>query len=329
MAARRQQLARWATLLAVLVLGTSCAASVQAAHPRSVTVASASSAVPATASATGHPRQPAAAAGTVAHHVTKLLVVVLENRSEGEALQQMPQLAKQADRYGIATNWYAVAHPSLPNYLELTGGSTFGVTDDKPPSQHRLHGTSVFGQLTAHGRSAVTYAQRVPAPCYQENAGRYAVRHNPAAYFVDSRERAACLKDNVPLGSLTRGGLHAAVTQGRLPTYALLIPDVCNDGHDCSLAHADHWLDAWMRFIESGPDFRRGRVAVVVTFDEDDHSAGNHVLTVVAAAQLHHDVITRRFTHASLAAAPSRLVGLPPLRHGAGSPDVLKAFGLR
>ena len=68
---------------------------------------------------------------------------------------------------------------------------------------------------------------------------------------------------------------------------------------------------------------------MVVTFDEDDHHAGNHVATVVLAAQLHHKVVTTRFTHASLAAAPSRLVGLPALRGAAGTPDVLRAFGLR
>ena len=323
----RHRIALVPALVAVLSIGTACAGTVRA-EPRASSPGAPAPAATAPLPSTSAFSAPVTST-SVARRVSKLLVVVLENRSEQEALGQMPRLAAQAHHYGVATNWYAVAHPSLPNYLELVAGSTYGVRDDDPPSAHHLHGTSVFGQLTSHGRSAVTYAQRIPSPCYQQDAGRYAVRHNPATYFVDARERAACRADNLPLGSLTRGPLHTAVTQGRLPTYALLIPDVCNDGHDCSLAQVDPWLDTWLRLIESGPDFRSGRLAVVVTFDEDDHSAGNHVLTVVAAAQLHRKVVTRRFTHASLAAAPSRLAGLPPLRNGKGTPDVLRAFGLR
>lgn len=325
MASLPRRLAALVSLLAALTVCAACAASGPAASASSATAAPPL----AGSSSTGPAAGSSAASASVAAHVSKLLVVVLENHSKQQALAQMPFLAAQADRYGVASHWYAVAHPSLPNYLELAGGSTFGVADDKEPAAHRLKGTSVFGQLTAHGHSAATYAESMPTPCSQTNSGRYAARHNPAAYFVDPRERAACRRHDLPAGTTASGPLHDAVVAGRLPTYSLLIPDTCNDGHDCPLATADGWLHRWLPFIENGADFSRGRLAVVVTFDEDDHHAGNHVLTVVAAARLHHKIVTRRFTHSSLAAAPSRLVGLPPLRHGAGSPDVLRAFGLR
>lgn len=280
------------------------------------------SATPSTASS---PRLAAA----VSPHVSKLLVVVLENHNRSQALSQMPALAAQARRYGQATQWYAVAHPSLPNYLGLTGGSTFGVRDDKNPPSHHLSGRSVFGQLTAAHHSVRAYVDSMPSACAQSNSGRYAVRHNAWAYFTAASERTWCRRYDVPAGTTSRGALHDDVVAGRLPRYAQLIPDVCHDGHDCSLATADAWLGAWLKRIEAGPDFRSGRLAVVVTFDEDDHHASNHVAFVVAAAQLHGKSVSRRFTHGSLAAAPSRLVGLKPLRYAGTSPDVLKAFGLR
>jgi acid phosphatase len=261
--------------------------------------------------------------------VSKLTVVVLENHSRRQALDQMPFLAAQAKRYGEATQWYAMRHPSLPNYLEIAGGSTFGVSDDDPPSDHRLVSQSVLGQLVAAGHPVRTYAEAMPSTCATTNDGRYAVKHNPWAYFASPAERAACRRFDVPMGGTSSGALHDDVAAGRLPTYALLIPDLCHDAHDCHLSSADDWLRTWVTQIEQGPDFRSGRLALVVTFDEDDRLEGNHVATVVMAAQLHHAVVSTRVTHAALAAAPSRLVGLPPLRGGAGTPDVLAAFGLR
>lgn len=316
--------------------GSTTSATTASATTSSATTASATTSSATTTSATGatsssaSPTSSMAAVETpVAARVSKLLVVVLENHSRTQALAQMPRLAAQASRYGQATQWYAVAHPSLPNYLEMTGGSTFGVRDDKNPSSHHLSGRSVFGQLVAAHHGVRSYVEDLPSACAQTNSGRYAVRHNAWAYFTWPSERTWCRRYERAAGTTARGALHDDVVAGHLPRYAQLIPNVCHDGHDCSLATADAWLGAWLQRIEAGPDFTSGRLAVVVTFDEDDHRASNHVAFVVAAAQLKHQTVTARFTHASLAAAPSRLVGLTPLRYAATSPDVLRAFGLR
>jgi hypothetical protein len=75
------------------------------------------------------PPRPAVSAGVLP---TKMLVIAEENHTETSALQQMPYLAALADAYGHTTDYQAVAHPSLPNYLALAGGSTFGVTRRQP-----------------------------------------------------------------------------------------------------------------------------------------------------------------------------------------------------
>jgi hypothetical protein len=108
-----------------------------------------------------------------------------------------------------------VTHPSLPNYLAIAGGSTFGVRDDKSPAAHPLAGQSVFGQVLAAGGTAKTYAEAMPSNCATSAEGRYAVKHNPWPYFADAGERAACRRYDVPSGTPARGALHDDVTPGR------------------------------------------------------------------------------------------------------------------
>jgi acid phosphatase len=253
---------------------------------------------------------------------SKVMVVVLENHSESDALAGMPYLRSQAERYGVATNSYAVTHPSLPNYLAIAGGSTFGVEDDRPPAAHPLAGQSVFGQVLAAGGAAKTYAEAMPENCATSAAGRYAVKHNPWPYFADAKERAACRQYDVPSGTPESGALRDDVLAGELPTFSMLIPDLCNDAHNCSLQTADGWLQDWLTAITAGPDFEAGRLLVVITFDEDDHDARNHILTVFLHPALDHVTIEPRFDQYAVSGLVSRLVGAPPLREAASATDL-------
>ena len=133
------------------------------------------------------------------------------------------------------------------------------------------------------------------------------------------------------MGSISHrreSALQRDIAGGTLPTFGLLIPDLCNDAHDCSLSTADHWLQGWLRPLLASRDFRIGRLAVVVTFDEDDHDAGNSILTAVLHQRLHGRKVAVRLDHDALSHAVSRLVGARPLRNAAAAPDLLAAFGL-
>src|SRR4051794_24441915 len=79
------------------------------------------------------PHSSEAAPSASAAGVDKLLVVMEENRSVQDADEHMPFFMSQAESYGVATDFYGIEHPSLPNYLALAGGSTFGVSDDEDP----------------------------------------------------------------------------------------------------------------------------------------------------------------------------------------------------
>jgi acid phosphatase len=259
---------------------------------------------------------------------SKVLVVVLENHSQSEVLSQMSYLKSLSSKYGRTTAYRANTHPSLPNYLVMAGGSTFGVTDDKNPSGHPLRGLSVFRQAYNNHRTAKTYAESMPSRCKLVDYGRYAVRHNPWTYFADSAERSACGSYDVPSGTASSGALRNDTVAGRLPNVGLVVPNVCSDAHDCSLATADKWLRAWVPVWLAGPDYRAGRLAVVVTFDEDDRSQGNSVLTVVIHPRLSGRVVSTAATHYNLSAWLSRVAGGLPLRNASGKVSLGKLFGL-
>jgi acid phosphatase len=254
-------------------------------------------------------------------HVTKVLVFVVENHSLQQMRSGMPWLDHLAERYGYASRYHAITHPSLPNYLAIAGGDTFGVTDDAAPADHRIRRPSVFGRALRRGRTATTYAEGMTSRCQQVNVGRYAVRHNPWTYFRS--ERDACRRHDVPLRRL--GG---AIASGGLPRVGMVVPDVCNDAHDCSLARADGWLRRRVGAVLRGPDFASGHLAVVVTADEDDGDHGNRILTVVAHRRLHHVVVRRPLTHYALSRAYADVAGVAPLGHARRARSLLGAFGL-
>ena len=247
---------------------------------------------------------------------------VEENHSREQMRQGMPYLFHLATRYGYATGYYAVAHPSLPNYVAIAGGQTYGISDDNPPSSHPLYGTSVFGQAISRGRTAALYADGMPSNCAVENGGSdYAVKHNPWAYFV--REAASCRAHDVPLSRLD-----AAIAGGRLPNAGMVIPNLCHDAHDCSLSVADDWLRQNLGQVFAGPDWKSGRLAVVVTADEDDNVSDNNVLTVVIHPSQHGNVVSRRLDHYSLTRLYEDVLGAPYLHQAASAPSMAKAFGL-
>lgn len=261
--------------------------------------------------------------------VTKVLTIIEENHSLTQAKDGMPYLYGLAQRFGYATHYTGVTHPSSPNYLAVAGGDTFGVRNDAEPAAHVIHGASVFGQALQAGRTAGVYEESMPGNCAltgDVDKG-YAVKHNPWAYFVD--ERSDCQEHDRSDDSFL-----ADVRANALPDAGLLIPDKCHDAHDiklgCHLGGADRWLERRLPTVLASSDFTSGALAVVVTADEDDRHSENRVLTVVLHASLDgsHTVVSTPLNHYSLSAFYSHVVGAPPLRRAADAPDLAQAFAL-
>jgi phosphatidylinositol-3-phosphatase len=259
-------------------------------------------------------------------HPTKVLTIVEENHSLAEMKSGMPYLYSLAERYGYATNWSAITYPSLPNYLAITGGSTFGVSDDDNPSAHQIDAASVFDQALAAGKTAKMYVESMPSNCDQTSSYPYAVKHNPWAYFTPGR--SACDTYDVPAGSANSGAFSSDVKSDNLPVAGMLIPNLLDDAHDGTLPQADSWLRAWLPPVLSSSDFTSGRLAVVITADSDDRSAGNSVLTVVLDAGLDGAVVSTPLDHYSLTRFYAQTIGVTPLLNGASAPDMRSAFGM-
>ena len=254
--------------------------------------------------------------------VTKVLVFIEENHSLSQMKSGMPYAFGLAQRFGYATGYTSIGHPSLPNYIAIAGGQTYGITNDNKPSENPVPGTSVFGQAVASGKTAAAYVDGMTQSCATTNGGSgYAVKHNPWAYFV--HERDICQRYDVPVDQLS-----AAIAQAALPNVGMVIPNVCNDAHDCPLGTADAWFKSWMTKIFNGPDWRSGHLAVVLTADEDDKSSENRVLTVVIHPGQKSNVVTSPLTHYSLTRLLEEVAGAPLLYGAASAPSMTNAFGL-
>ena len=270
---------------------------------------------------------PATQAPAAAGGVSKILVIMEENHGTAEVFPSgMPYLWRLARRYGYASDWSAITHPSLPNYLAIFSGSAFNDPPDCGPGPGCAYpAPSVFGQALALGKTARSYEESMPVPCDRSDSGTYAVRHNPWAYIPG--ETAACRSGDVPAGTPSGGALVSAVRAGTLPNVGLITPNLINDAHDGTLVQADAWLRQWVPVIMSGPDWRHGRLAIAIVFDEGD--PGLQVPFVLIAPGLSGAVTRQSFDHYALTRLIDQVIGAPPLRQAAGAPDVARRLGLR
>src|SRR5581483_10784471 len=127
----------------------------------------------------------------------------------------------------LALQSYAITHPSLPNYLALTSGATHGIASDC--TSCRVAAPNIVDQLEAAGISWKAYLEDQPTACFDgAAAGGYAKKHNPFIYYEDIVHSPRRCHELVGFATLA-----ADLRHGRLPTYAWITPNLCDDGHDC------------------------------------------------------------------------------------------------
>jgi phospholipase C len=242
----------------------------------------------------GHPCHGAAAPSRYDH----VVLVVLENHSYDQIAHSSPYLNELARECGLASNYESITHPSLPNYIALTSGTTAGIASDCTGCTANV--PSIFQQLDGDWR---TYAESLPSAGFQgSSSGDYAKKHNPAAYFPAIA--AAYARDAVPLG---------AASLATLPRFSLIVPNLCNDEHNCSIDTGDRWLAEWIPRVLRSPAYEQGNTALFVTYDEGAY-LGDHVYTAgVAPSVPPGTVASARFDHYSLLRTMETMLGLPCL----------------
>ncbi|MBV9291807.1 MAG: hypothetical protein JO222_05095 [Frankiales bacterium] len=277
-----------------------------------------------------HTASPAAPCGwgTATTTYRHVVWIWMENRSYDEILGSQPgapRLARYARRCGVATRYYAVGHPSLPNYVAAVTGGTQGITNDCSPSGCPVHAASLFGQLTAAGRHWRSWAESMSSRCDTGSYGRYAARHNPAVYLT--RIVSACRASDRRMGG-SHGGFARQLANDALPAFTFVTPNLCDDGHDCSTGRADTWLGGWLDRIVASRAYRAGRTIVFVTWDEGVGSDNRVATVAIAPTVARHTVTTRHFTHYSLLRTTEENLGLRLLGNARTARSMRHALGL-
>jgi phosphatidylinositol-3-phosphatase len=250
--------------------------------------------------------------------------IVFENKQYGEVIgdtADAPFVNSLANQCGNATNMFAEAHPSLPNYVAMTSGGTQSIADDLDPSSHPLDVPSIFSQVGDGWRSL---EESMPSNCFKTNSGNYAVRHNPAAYYTNLTN---CSSQDVPLG----------VTPDLSAAFTFVTPNLCNDMHTCptqsttaaELQSGDAFLSNFMAKVYETPEWQAGNTVVFVTWDEVDSGTANHIPTlVVAPSVVPGTKSVATFNHYSMLRTTEELLGLPFIGGASTASSMAPEFNL-
>ena len=259
------------------------------------------------------------------------MIIMMENASYGDIIgnSSLPYFNSLAQNYVNMTQSYATAHPSLPNYLEVTSASTWGVTDDGTPQSDPGGSPNLMAELDAAGLTWAGYMESMPSCGYtggdtggSDNAGNqlYSQHHNPFVYYssIASEMGRVC-----PLGNMI-GALNSA----NPPDFVFVSPNMVDDWHDGSLSQGDNWLNSEVSAIQ-GTSWYKSNGTIIITTDEGNSSDntgiandnGGHVPTVLVSQALQgHGQYTSPVDQAGIVASLEQVWGLGAI-NDAGSPS--------
>jgi phosphatidylinositol-3-phosphatase len=213
-----------------------------------------------------------------------LAVIVMENEeySAVAGSRAAPYTNGLASDYALAARSYAISHPSLPNYLALTGGSTFGINSDC--TDCAVRGSGIIGQLESRRLSWKAYMEDLPHSCFTgSGTADYAKKHDPFVYYEGIVHDPRRCSRVVPMTQLA-----ADERAGRLPRFIWITPNLCHDMHDCDTATGDRFLSRLVPPLlrALGP-----HGLLILTWDEGSTdggccrlAGGGHVVTILAGA---------------------------------------------
>jgi acid phosphatase len=267
--------------------------------------------------------------------VSHVFVLVEENHSYSSVIGNaaMPYTNQLASQYALATQYFANRHNSLPNYFMLTVGDLV-TTDDTFAGT--VSSDNVVRALTAAGKSWRIYAESLPNAGYTGKSQiPYARDHNPFAYFKDVQQSSSQTANIVPLGQLA-----ADINSDTLPDYAMIVPDLANDGHDCpqeanhctdtdKLTNIDSWVKKNMRPLISSSAFQDS--VLIYTWDESDINdlahGGGHVATILISPKVRAGFqSTTVYQHQSALKLTMQLLGLTDFPGAAASATDMTEF---
>jgi hypothetical protein len=235
-----------------------------------------------------------------------IVIVIEENHSHGEIIGNVtnaPFMTALATQGVTFASYFAVAHPSQPNYLHLFSGSGQGVTNDDPPAHTPFAAPNLAAELIAAGYTFTGFSEDLPAggdatTVFTIDAAYhilYARKHNPWSNWQDATVPTPANRlppsVNQPFSSFP-------ADFKMLPTLAIVVPNQQHDMHDGKIKTADDWLSANLGAYATWAAAHNS--LLIVTWDEDDRGAGNQIPTIFAGAGIESGTNTATWTHHNL-----------------------------
>jgi len=237
----------------------------------------------------------------------------------------MPYLDSLAGAYGLATQYYADTHPSIGNYFMMTVGDT--ITNNDSYAQ-TVSSDNIIRHLVAAGKTWKAYTEDLPSvgdTTVDLDNGTYASRHNPVVYLTDVHDNAMQAQNVVPFTQFA-----SDLTGYTFPNYSFIVPNLCNDAHDCSLGTADAWLQTNIDPLVRSSAFQQDGLLVIL-FDEsgsDNTNGGGRIFWAVVGSKVKKGYqSTTQYQHASTLRLTAKVLGLTSFPNQAASaPDMSEFF---
>jgi phosphatidylinositol-3-phosphatase len=194
---------------------------------------------------------------------THIIVIMFENHDYKNVIgsDTMPVFNQLAQQNVLLTNYHGVSHPSLPNYIALIGGDTYGIDSDC--TDCFLNTPSLPDYIEANGRTWKSYQEDIPSPCFVGNYKDYRQKHNPFIYFDSIRNNASrCERSVVSLKQLDKD-----LAANQLPDFSFIMPNMCHSAHNCDLKVADQWLEKMVNKLQQSPALGQNYL-IAVAFEE-------------------------------------------------------------
>ena len=227
-----------------------------------------------------------ASAGARTHRLHHVWVFVMENHSLGQILgnRRAPFLNRMARRHRVATRFYAVGHPSLPNYLAMISGSTHGCGNDH--CRGGFGGPTIASQLSARGLEWRGFFEGLPRRGYiGGNRGNYVRHHNPFVYFRSVTSSPRQRRHIERLHALHR-------SLRRPPALSFVVPTNANNMHDGSIRAGDRWLRHWVTMVMRSHAYRHGGT-ILITWDEGHNDRSGCCLPHISGGRIPLFIISR------------------------------------
>jgi Phosphoesterase family len=259
----------------------------------------------------------------------RIINIWLEN-TDFEDAATISQFQKVAEQGVLMNSYYAVTHPSEPNYLASVFGDFFGLGDDDywyVPNNI----TNLFDVLNDGKVSWACYEENMPFTGYQQfnysqpnyvspNATKpytyYVRKHNPCAFAQEAGTNA-----DYAIRNRNFNDFAADLNASALPQWMFITPNMVNDAHDSTVQYVGNWTDYWLLPLLENPKFNDNRTLILLTFDENENYGENNQIFTVALggalpSELKNTTDSTYYTHYSSISTVEANWGLKNLGRG-------------